>query len=245
MLSKSQLKYIQSLHHKKFREEEQAFLVEGTKMLEEAVHFATDHIQHIYAVPEWVQQHDQLLKGREHLLEMIEPEDMDRISIMQTPPGVLLVLTAITPIEHEFNGLTLILDAIQDPGNLGTIIRTADWFGITNIICGTGTVEALNPKVIQATMGSIFRVNLFYRDLEKFLENNKEIPIAVSHLEGTELSTFKWPEKLFLVIGNESQGVSPSISQIAKWKIKIPGIGHTESLNASVAASIFLYEWAR
>jgi len=243
MLSKSQLKYIQSLHHKKFREEHQAYLVEGTKMFEEAIQFAANQIQHIYAVPEWLMRHEHLIKGFEHLMVEIKLADMERASTMQTPPGVLLVLKSTTPVEVHFSGLTVILDAIQDPGNLGTIIRTADWFGVKNIVCGTGTVEAFNPKVIQSSMGSIFRVNLFYTDLRQFLNNHKDMPVVVSHLEGTDLSSFKWPENLFLIIGNESNGVSNDLSEKAKWKIKIPGFGLAESLNASVAASILIYEW--
>lgn len=243
MLSKSQLKYIQSLHHKKFREEHKAFLTEGTKMLEEALEFAHDKIERIYAVPDWIAQHGSLLGSSGHLLQEISPVEMEKISVLHTAPGVLLLMKQLSPEEQHYSGLTLVLDSIKDPGNLGTIIRSADWFGVKNIICGTGTADAYNPKVIQSSMGSIFRVNLLYIDLLSVLEKHKDIPVMVSHLAGTDLPQVAWPQNAFLVIGNESKGVADEIANKASLKIKIPGYGHAESLNASIATAILLYAW--
>lgn len=243
MLSKSQLKYIQSLHHKKFREEHKAFLTEGTKMLEEALEFAYDKIERIFAVPDWLSEHSSLLDSCQSLLQEISPREMEKISSLHTAPGVLLLMKQPDPAIHAYSGLTLVLDAIRDPGNLGTIIRSADWFGVKNIICGTGTADAYNPKVIQSSMGSIFRVHLEYTDLLPVFEKHSEIPVVVSHLAGLDLPKVAWPKDAFLVIGNESKGVADEIAEKASVKIKIPGYGHAESLNASIATAILLYAW--
>lgn len=245
MLSKSQVKYIQSLHHKKFREEHGRFLVEGTKMLEEAIHFAFDKIDRIYAVEEWITMNRSLQDQCGHLLEEISLPEMEKISTLHTAPGVLLVMQQPTPVTTRFHGLTILLDSIRDPGNLGTIIRTADWFGVKNIVCGLGTTDAFNPKTIQSSMGSIFRVNIQYQEIAECIRQHPDIPVVVSHLEGEDLTRFEWPENAFLVIGNESKGVSNEITNQAKKKIRIPGFGAAESLNASIAAAILLYEWKR
>lgn len=243
MLSKSQLKYIQSLHHKKFREEHACFLVEGTKMLEEAITYAPAQIKHIYVVPEWLEGNRNVLGRFEAETTTVSIGDMAKMSTMQTAPGVLLLMEEKRVLEPSFRGLTLVLDGLQDPGNLGTIIRTADWFGIQNIVCGKGTVDAYNPKVIQSSMGSIFRMDILYMDLMELFDQHPELPIWVSHLNGQEIAGIQWPEDAFLVIGNESKGVSDEIAARADQCIKIPGYGKAESLNASIATAILLYAW--
>lgn len=243
MLSKSRVKYIQSLHHKKFREEHKAFLVEGTKMLDEAIAFAPHQIQHIYAVPEWLSSIEQLPESFKALTEEISPLEMDKLTTLHTPPGVLVEMKSLEHNASDYRGLTLLLDEVRDPGNLGTIIRSADWFGVKNIVCGPGTVDIYNSKVIQASMGSIFRVTVVYDSLIEFINSHEGTPVIVSHLQGIELPKMDWPENAFLVIGNESKGVSDEIAARADLKIKIPGFGQAESLNASIATAILLYEW--
>ena len=245
MLSKSRLKYIQSLHHKKFREENRAFLAEGTKMVEEALQFAPDAVLEAYATPEWLSEHAHLFKPASITCQEVTQADMERMSSLHTPPGVLLVLRIPDVSADAFPGLTLLLDGVQDPGNLGTIIRTADWFGIRSIICGTGTADVFNPKVVQATMGSIFRVQLIYRNLMDFLDQHPDTPVVVAHLAGQSLPETSLPLPAFLVIGNESKGVSDAITDRASLKISIPGSGQTESLNAAVATAILLYAWQK
>ena len=243
MLSKSRLKYIQSLHHKKFRDENRAFLAEGTKMVEEALQFAADALLEAYATPEWLSEHAHIFKQAAVTCQEVSEADMQRMSSLHTPPGVLMLLRMPEPAVHAFPGLTLLLDGVQDPGNLGTIIRTADWFGIRHIVCGTGTADVFNPKVVQATMGSIFRVQLIYRPLLNFLDAHAETPVVVAHLDGQTLPKTALPLPAFLVIGNESKGVSDVITDRASLKISIPGSGQTESLNAAVAAAILMYAW--
>jgi TrmH family RNA methyltransferase len=155
----------------------------------------------------------------------------------------LVVLRKPKPrLPVEWKGLNLVLDGIQDPGNLGTIIRTADWFGVQHIICGSGTADCYNPKAVQASMGSIFRVNLLYEDLDIFFEHDISVPILASSLAGRPLSAEDHWKDALLVIGNESQGVREKIISRATHKILIPGAGHAESLNAAVATGILLYE---
>jgi TrmH family RNA methyltransferase len=243
MISKSRLKYIQSLHHKKLREQNRVFLAEGTKMVEEALQFAPHLLREAYATPEWQSANPHLLAQMPVACQEITEADMQRMSTLHTPPGVQLLLQMPSDALHSFSGLTLLLDAVQDPGNLGTIIRTADWFGVQQIICGSGTADVYNPKVVQATMGSIFRVKLLHTDLSAFLDAHPEIPLVVAHLEGEPLSAAPLPTPAFLVIGNESKGVGQPLADRANLKIRIPGKGTTESLNAAVAAAILMYAW--
>jgi len=170
---------------------------------------------------------------------------MKKISSLSTPGPVLAIMQIPpVPVITAFPGITLLLDAIQDPGNLGTIIRNADWFGIRNIICGEGCADCYNSKVIQSTMGSIFRTNILYEDLSLFLDGHPGIPVMAASLEGSMLKEVKKTNDVFLVIGNESRGIHQQILQRATVKVRIPGGGETESLNAAVATGILLY-WLR
>jgi TrmH family RNA methyltransferase len=243
MLSKTQVKYIQSLHHKKFREEYGQFIVEGYKMADEAIALSPADIINIYAYNDWISSSNSIHKDLAQKIVEVSAQEMEKISAQHTPSGVLVLLHKPSVSQPPgWEGLTLVLDGIQDPGNLGTIIRTADWFGVKHIVCGTGTADCYNPKVIQSSMGSIFRVRLFYEDLNSFFDQNRTIPIAATSLEGEPLQPGEKWEKLFLVIGNESQGVQQEIVNKAQRKILIPRSGHGESLNAAVATGIVLYE---
>ncbi|HLO83346.1 MAG TPA: RNA methyltransferase [Chitinophagaceae bacterium] len=243
MLSKTQVKYIQSLFHKKFREEYGQFIVEGPKMAEEAITLSFSDIINIYACSDWIDRNisiDQNLKQK--IVEVSVPE-MEKISSLHTPSNVLIVLKKpLLKAPQAWDGLTLLLDGIQDPGNLGTMIRTADWFGVKHVVCGAGTADCYNPKVIQSTMGSIFRTSIFYEDLNSFLAQHSSVPLIVTSLDGEPLNRNEKWNTAFVVIGNESQGVQQSITSSATRKILIPRIGQAESLNAAVAAGIILYE---
>jgi RNA methyltransferase, TrmH family len=243
MLSKTQVKYIQSLLHKKFREEYGQFIVEGPKMAAEAITLSPADIINIYACAEWITSGHHFDHGLIQKTVEVSAQEMEKISALHTPSSVLVVLRKPSfSAPPAWDGITLVLDGIQDPGNLGTIIRTADWFGVKHIICGTGTADCYNPKVTQSTMGSIFRVRLFYEDLDSFFGHNDQIPIAATSLDGEPLRPAEKWESLFLVIGNESQGVRQAILDRAGRKILIPRTGNGESLNAAVATGIVLYE---
>jgi RNA methyltransferase, TrmH family len=243
MLSKSRLKYIQSLSHKKFREASAEFIIEGPKIVEEFLLNSPGLINGIYALDTW-------LPGAKKLLSSLSPEkiisvseiELDKISGLSTPNQVLaLVQKPDQPTVPDLrNRITLVLDNIQDPGNMGTIIRTADWFGISQVVCSNESAELYNPKVIQSTMGSILRVAIIYTDIDQWIKKVQDIPIYCTALDGKNLYDVEPVKEGLLIIGNESKGVRQSIMQAATEKITIPRFGGAESLNAAVAAGIVM-----
>ena len=241
MLSKTIIKYIQSLAHKKVRDEQGVFIAEGPKVVAEFLQAEKFPYKTIFGLQSWMEQNNALLKNisAENKIEIIESE-LERISHLQTPNNVVAVFYKKEDEPAEFkNNISMMLDEIQDPGNLGTIIRTADWFGIKNIICSIGCVDCYNPKVVQATMGSLSRVNIIYADIEEFIKNNSGIKIYAATLSGKDVSLFKIKEGIIL-IGNESKGISEKLLNISAEQITIPKQGEAESLNAAVACGIIL-----
>jgi TrmH family RNA methyltransferase len=241
MLSKSDVKYIQSLAYKKYRDEAGVFVMEGVKMIEELINASPERIKRIYATQTWVEQHPQIVKSLTELI-FVEPFELDKISFLTTPNEVLaLVSMNIGRKKSEFNnGITVILDQIQDPGNLGTIIRTCDWFGVSKIVCSPDTVDAFSPRVVQSSMGSILSLDIFYKDLSTFLLENSGMPIYAAELGGKSIHEISYSNPAFLIIGNESKGISKEISNLASHKVMIPRLGSAESLNAAVATAIIL-----
>ena len=236
MLSKSEVKYIQSLYHKKQRLQEGLFIAEGPKLVSELL--ASNYtIKKIYAVAEWI-QHNPLIQQE---IIMVAEAELQRISNLQTANQVVaIVQQKIQSQAPIFKGkISLVLDGIQDPGNLGTIIRIADWFGISQIICSHNTVELYNPKVVQSTMGSFIRINLFYTDLATILYN-VSVPIFGALLQGNSIYTITKPPEAILVIGCEGNGISLTVLPFITNPINIPKIGEAESLNAAVATGIIL-----
>lgn len=239
MLVKSQVKYIQSLGQKKSRDESGAFIAEGPKIVSEMLQEIPAQVQQVVGLKEWLTDHAGLLKGVEAI--EISPAELEKISQLQTPNQVLAVLRKfeqVTQIKPE-GKLVLALDTIQDPGNLGTIIRIADWFGIEYIVCDQDTADLYNPKVVQATMGSIARVKLLYTDLAGWLAEQK-ITVCAAALEGEDITAMQKPAEGIIVIGNESKGISADILKLVTKKITIPQKGKAESLNAAVATGIIL-----
>ena len=234
MLSKNELKYIQSLCQKKQRTAERLFIVEGVKLVKELIE-ANYPIKNIYALEEWAAPTTAIPITRINAIEL------EKISSLQTPNQVLAVVEQQEPIgEPSLKGkLTLMLDGIQDPGNLGTLIRIADWFGIDQIIASHDTVELYNPKVIQSTMGSFLRVNIWYKDIATVLEQ-QEIPVYGALLEGESIYKTDPPTEGILLIGNESKGIREPLLPLITHRITIPRIGKAESLNAAVATGILL-----
>ncbi len=254
MLSKSQIQFVKSLKLKKFREEHNLFIAEGVKMVKELLNSAIV-VKQIYATSDFFRNN--IINNAIERFEIKENE-LERISILTTPNEVV----AICEIpKHDLNidslmdKLTLVLDDIKDPGNLGTIIRMADWFGIETIICSTETAEIYNPKVVQATMGSISRIKVHYTDLPSFFEqqsSNKKQPIFGALLEGENIYTQPLSANGFIIIGNESKGISEMLYPIITNKISIPSFSHftnsngeAESLNAAVATAVICSEFRR
>ncbi len=242
MLSKKIVKYIQSLSHKKFRDEEGVFVAEGPKVVGELLLQKKMKCTLVCAEKSWLQKNENMLA---HVLpeQVYETDDhwLKSISQLKTPNQVVGVFEKIEPEIPDTSGkISLMLDDLQDPGNLGTLIRIVDWFGIENIICSENSVECYNPKVVQATMGSLARVNIFYTKLETYIENNKKIKVLGTTLSGT--SVFELPKVTegIILIGNESKGIHPDLLQSCTHQITIPRYGHAESLNAAVAGGIII-----
>ncbi len=245
MLSKSQISFIKSLHQKKYRKENGFFIIEGIKSIIEflksdyQVHTVYACAQIISALPK--------LKTNINLIEITETE-LEKISTLQTPQGVLALVH--TPIKREVeyaklrNCFSLVLDDVQDPGNFGTIIRTADWFGIKNIICSENTVEAYNPKTVQSTMGSLCRVNVIYTPLLPFLSKT-DLPIFGALLNGDNIYKTQWGNEGLILLGNEGHGIGESLLEKINIPVTIPRFGKAESLNVAVSAAIFCSELSR
>ena len=238
MLSKAQNKYIRSLSLQKYRKEHNVYIVEGDKIAREWL--ASDElVQMIVAIPEWIEANKKLIhKHANASVHTVTEAELATISQLQTPNRVLLVV-GHTPQYPELNikEWCIALNDLQDPGNLGTIIRIADWFGIKHIICSRGCVEAYNPKVIQAAMGGHLRVTVHSADLYDFLKNT-DLPILAATLDGENVYSAKKPKAGVLVIGNESRGISEDVLKLATHRITIPKKGGAESLNAGVSAGI-------
>jgi len=239
MLSKSQISFIKSLHQKKYRKEQGIFIIEGIKSIVEFIPSAYQ-IHSIYFLAEY----QSLLPKLPPNIKLFEVNnaELEKISTLQAPQGILALVNIPTPVILDKGVLTntfsLVLDGIQDPGNLGTIIRTADWFGFKQVICSLNTVEVYNPKTVQATMGSLCRVNVVYQDLEELLKDIT-IPVFGAMLNGNSLYETQWGSQGIVILGNEGQGVSAEIVKLIDHPVTIPRVGEAESLNVAVSAAIF------
>jgi TrmH family RNA methyltransferase len=239
MVTKSELKYIQSLSDKKVRLETGCFIAEGVKLVGEMI-AAGYPLKAVYALDSWESPDTSLEVTR------IEAFELEKMSMLQTPNQVLAV-AMMSQKKEVFNlegPLTIVLDGIQDPGNMGTIIRTADWFGITQIVASEDTVDVYNPKVIGATMGSFMRVSVTYKNLAEWLPTIK-LPVYGALLEGENVFTIKTPQKGLLVIGSEGKGIRENIFEFITHPVTIPKIGDAESLNAGIAAGIIVAQLTR
>ncbi len=235
MVSKNDVKYIQSLCNKKQRQQEGLFIVEGPKIMTELL--ASNYtIKNIYATKNWLN----IQKTIKSPITEVTTDELDKLSSLQTPQEVLAIVEQKTnTLPNLPMGMHLLLDGIQDPGNLGTIIRIADWFGIKNIICTEDTADLYGNKVIQSSMGSFTRVNVWYGDVTEVLLAYKK-PVFGAVLNGSDLYKQTKVKNAILVIGNEGKGVRSSVSPFITNAITIPRVGAAESLNAAVATGIIL-----
>ena len=241
MLVKSQVKYIQNLGHKKFRDADGVFVAEGPKIVNELLQSNILQPVQCFATESWLTAQEGFAKGREKVFIKVDEKELERISFHDSPNQVLAIFTKpVFDQNTKTKGLILLLDAIQDPGNLGTIIRTADWFGIKQIICSPETVDVFNQKVVQSAMGSIIRVEVIYTDLEEYIRLNPGKTVFASSLDGEDLHENIRVTDALLLMGNESKGISPALQSLAAKKIRIPRKGGAESLNVAVATGILL-----
>lgn len=241
-------KMVASLGSTKGRREENCFVVEGTKCVMDTIHHFT--CRYLLATSQWIE------KYANDIIQVtpieVKRADMSRMSQLTTPTDVIAVYDIPNYIldSSRFNvDLTIVLDKVQDPGNLGTIIRIADWFGINTIICSNDTVDVYNPKVVQATMGAISRVRVHYCDLVELINANKDIPVYGTFLDGDNMYNMDLSSRGFLVMGNEGQGISEEIGKLVTRRLFIPSyptdVPTSESLNVSMATAIAVAEFRR
>lgn len=247
MISKATIKKIHALDMRKFRRNERLFVAEGPKLVDELC--ATMKPVYIAALPEWISENAKIISGTEY--DIVTPDELQRASLQKNPQQVI----ALFPIpEHRFcteqlkNELVLMLDGVQDPGNLGTIARIADWFGIRNIICSAETADIYNPKAVQATMGALARVKFHYTDLLQLL-SQYDGPVYGTFLDGENIYGQELSENGIIVMGNEGKGISQGVSEMINRRLYIPnypiGTQTTESLNVAIATSIVCAEFRR
>ena len=230
MLSRNQIKFIQSLKQKKFRLQHQLFVVEGEKIVNEFLNSDWE-IKQIYATKEW--------KGD---AVKVSNKELERISFLKKPNKVLAIIKIPQRKSIISGNLVLALESVKDPGNLGTIIRLADWFGVQNVICSKNCVDLYNPKVVQATMGSICRIQVQYLNLKSTLESMTDYKICVAVMDGKNVFSLKKLEKRIVLMGSESHGISTELLELAHQKVTIPKSkkSQAESLNVANACGIIL-----
>ncbi|MBO4282603.1 MAG: RNA methyltransferase [Bacteroidales bacterium] len=247
MATKNEIKFLHSLQQKKFRQLHRRFTVEGTKSVAEVLHSGFE-VENVYATEAWQAAHpDMEIPG----LQTISEKECALASGLQTPPGILACVRFREEDENQALELPeriLVLDGIQDSGNFGTILRTADWFGFPLVVCSHGTVELYNPKTVQASMGSFTRVRVSYRDLPAWLsELPEDYRIYGTFLNGNDLRKKNFAPRAAVVIGSEAHGISPEVEVLVHEKLSIPRIAEhpVDSLNAAVATALLCYEMTR
>jgi RNA methyltransferase, TrmH family len=241
MLSKQKIKYIQSLSIKKMRQKYGSFIIEGDKMARELLYDKSMEIEHIFALETWILEHKDMLNPYFNKTLTVTTQELKLISNLTTPNKVLIIAKIPPPqLDNEIieNNLSLYLDGIQDPGNMGTILRIADWFSIPYVLCSDSCVDIYGPKVIQSCMGAIYRVKTLEIDFKDIKNRFSTLPVLVTQLRGGDIFKTDLPKKALLVIGNEGNGVSAEIVAQADYAISIPGGGGAESLNAAIATGI-------
>ena len=240
MVSKNQIKLISSLHQKKHRQTHQLFIAEGIKGIQELLD-AQFELEHLYTT----QTDFETVAG--NLKTLVTDADLKKMSALASPNTCLAVFKMPEVKAINSSGLIVALDDIRDPGNLGTILRLCDWFGIQQLVCSKETVDVYNPKVVQATMGSIARVNVTYVDLYDFITKSK-LAVFGTFMDGENIYTTNLPQEGIIVMGNEANGISSDLEKIIKNRLTIPRFGtlqKTESLNVATATAIVLSEFRR
>lgn len=234
MISKNRIRFIKSLEQKKIRQKEQLFIIEGEKMVLEAIQWIPKQIVSIYHTSDFEFNNDDL----SFEIEQISEQELKMISSLKTPNKTLAICKFLT-LNPSISAFSIALDGIQDPGNLGTILRMADWFGISHVYCSNDTVDCYNSKVLQATMGAIFRVSVSYIDLHDFFSTNTK-PIYGALLEGENLFNTQFEKEGIIFLGNEGNGIRESNKKNITYPITIPKYGEAESLNVATAGAIIL-----
>jgi len=244
-LTKNEIKFVKSLHQKKNREIHKLFIVEGEKLIDELLKQGDYKVERIYHTHDYELPHT----IDHNLFQLISNQDLSRISNLKTPNKVLATVQFKTPkpLDYTADNLILILDEIKDPGNMGTIIRTANWFGVKQIVCSENCVDLYNPKCIQASMGAIYKSQVHYCPLQNTIDQLKSnhFNIVGASLDGENMYHSTFSPKTALVMGSESHGISQSTEPLIDKNILIPQYGTAESLNVGIATGIILAEYKR
>lgn len=236
-LTAREIKHLQSLRLKKFRQKYGQFIVEGEKLVDELLH-STYKLVYLLATPIFI-DHPLVIQFSDKA-KTVSDHEIKKISAMVTPPGLMALVEIPTDLPEnrkEAVNSAICLESIKDPGNLGTIIRIADWYGIDTVYCSHDCVDAYNPKTISSTMGSLFRINIIYTDLRELITHSKIDSLAFT-IDGIVMQEAKLPKKALLVIGSESHGISKPLQDLCTNKLSIKRIGKAESLNAAIATAI-------
>jgi len=243
VLSKSNIKRITGLNQKKYRKQEGLFVAEGIKVTHELL-ASSFELEAMYGVENTSLR---IPVAYKNAFQQITAADLKKISFLKTPQTALALFKIPAQKATQHTGITVLLDDVRDPGNLGTIIRLCDWFGVTSLVCSTQTVDCYNPKVVQATMGSLSRITISYVDIPTYLEKEQR-PVYGTFMEGDTIYTTTLPEEAVIVMGNEANGISDRVTQFVTQKIAIPRFGSLqkiESLNVATATAICLSEFKR
>ena len=238
MISKNQIKFIKSLSIKKNRVKAQLFVAEGEKIVNELLNSKFE-IEHIYATKHF----SRINSSQKSAITLVTDDELSKISGLISPNNVLAIVKISQQELKKNTGITLVLDDVNDPGNLGTIIRMCDWFGVTQLICSKCTVDCYNPKAVQSAMGSLFRLNIKYLELTSYLAD-VDTSIYGAYMNGVDIKKQELPRQAHIVMGNEANGISESISMYITNKVSVKNIGNNaESLNVAIATSILLHEF--
>ncbi len=246
MISKNQQKYLHSLQQKKYRIEYQAFIVEGAKNVQELLR-SDFQIEMLFVTASFYKENESALTKQPFLVELATADELAKAGTFASNEAAL---ATVKTKKNEYlcanaSEIVLVLDDIRDPGNLGTIVRIADWYGVSKIVCSESTVDCYNPKVIAATMGSFTRVQLFYTNLENYFSRLRDAQLFGTFLNGQNVHLIDFPTSGYLLIGNESNGISEAVEAFVNQRVTIPRFGEAESLNASIATAIVLDNWRK
>ena len=240
MLSKARIKFIKSLQLKKYRKQEQCFTVQGEKSVLEVIN-SPFQVQELFATADFAARNKTALSGFTGTITLVKENELASVGEYSTNDAALAIVEM--PVTNSFeirpDEFALMLDDIRDPGNLGTIIRTADWYGISKIIASEETADVYNSKVIQSSMGSFIRTQIFYTNLRSYLQQNKQ-PVYGTFLKGDDVHKLTFSSGGIVVIGNEANGISPEVEKFVTQRITIPQYGKAESLNAAIATAVVL-----
>ncbi|WP_080055157.1 TrmH family RNA methyltransferase [Spirosoma aerolatum] len=242
MLSKNQLKYIQSLHQKKYRQQHGAFLVEGAKSVQEVLQ-STFQTELVIATEAFYKENAHLTDRQRTTVEIVSEAELTRAGTLESNNAALAVVRTKEnrPLLAQPDEIALILDDIRDPGNLGTILRIADWYGVRKILCSETTADVYNPKVISASKGSFTRVNWWYGNVVQVLAQSAgAVPVYGAFLNGADVHTLPFAKSGYLVMGNESNGIGSDVARYITQPVTIPRYGDAESLNVGIATAVLL-----